>query len=74
MNAMPDGGTLSLSMEKLDGELIVGITDTGHGIPKDDIENIFDPFYTRACRLEKEQDSVFPFVIQFLSSIQAAFR
>jgi signal transduction histidine kinase len=48
MNAMPDGGTLSLVLDKSDSELLVGITDTGHGIPKDDIENIFDPFYTRA--------------------------
>ncbi|MBI5251801.1 MAG: PAS domain S-box protein [Desulfomonile tiedjei] len=48
MNAMPDGGTLSLFMHKSGEELFVSITDTGHGIPKDDIDNIFDPFYTRA--------------------------
>lgn len=48
MNAMPDGGTLTLSLARTDEELLVSITDTGHGIPKDDIENIFDPFYTRA--------------------------
>lgn len=48
MNAMPDGGTLTLSMARTDEELLVSMTDTGHGIPKDDIENIFDPFYTRA--------------------------
>jgi PAS domain S-box-containing protein len=48
MNAMPDGGALSVSVEKVDEELMVAITDTGSGIPKDDIENIFDPFYTLA--------------------------
>jgi len=48
MNAMPEGGALDLSIDEIDDKFIVGITDTGCGIPKDDIENIFDPFYTLA--------------------------
>ncbi|MGO9571167.1 MAG: ATP-binding protein [Desulfomonilaceae bacterium] len=48
MNAMPNGGALSVSADSTDEELTVGITDTGCGIRKEDIENIFDPFYTLA--------------------------
>lgn len=48
MNSMPDGGTLSVSAHSTDEELTVSITDTGCGIRKEDIENIFDPFYTLA--------------------------
>jgi signal transduction histidine kinase len=46
MNAMQDGGTLSISMERLAGEVAVGIADTGQGIPETEINKIFDPFYT----------------------------
>ena len=48
MNAMPDGGTLDLSVDEIEDKLVVNISDNGCGIPKDDIENIFDPFYTLA--------------------------
>jgi PAS domain S-box-containing protein len=46
MNAMQDGGTLSISMERLANEVAVGIADTGQGIPETEIDKIFDPFYT----------------------------
>lgn len=45
INAMPDGGTLTLSLERLPGEVFVHISDTGHGISREDIDKIFDPFY-----------------------------
>ncbi len=47
INAMPDGGTLSITAEKTVSEVLIRITDTGKGISKVDIENIFDPFFTR---------------------------
>jgi signal transduction histidine kinase len=46
--AMPDGGRISvrtaLSTDKKD--LTVAIADTGQGIAPEDIDRIFDPFYT----------------------------
>lgn len=46
INAMPDGGRLSISVEKTRREIIVRVTDTGFGISSSNINNIFDPFYT----------------------------
>ena len=43
---MPEGGTLSIALER-DGEFAcVRVADTGAGIPSDQIESIFEPFYT----------------------------
>lgn len=45
--AMGSGGSLELSAECLDGELIkLVVEDTGTGIPNEDLEKIFDPFFT----------------------------
>jgi signal transduction histidine kinase len=48
MYAMPNGGTLEVSAESLGGDLLVRVTDTGTGIPPEDLDKIFDPFYTKA--------------------------
>lgn len=46
IDAMPEGGTLTVrSMVKGD-DVIVEFEDTGMGIPKEDLPKIFDPFYT----------------------------
>jgi signal transduction histidine kinase len=48
VQAMPDGGEITIR-EQFDaeaGELLVTVTDTGHGIPREDLEKVFEPFYT----------------------------
>lgn len=47
IEAMKKGGEISLKTYLFDQEYImVSITDTGKGISKENIHNIFDPFYT----------------------------
>ena len=50
LQAMPDGGELEISTGRRMPEAAEGvgitITDTGTGIPKEDIHNIFQPFFT----------------------------
>ncbi|OPY03863.1 MAG: Sensor protein ZraS [Syntrophus sp. PtaB.Bin001] len=50
IEAMPDGGKLTLGARKVEKENNEGIEiivrDTGKGIAKEDIKNIFKPFYT----------------------------
>lgn len=45
--AMTNGGELKIRLfETPDDEISISIKDTGTGIPKEDIEKIFEPFYT----------------------------
>jgi PAS domain S-box-containing protein len=46
INAMPDGGVLSLTMERTDGRVMIRFADTGHGISRVEMDKVFDPFYT----------------------------
>ena len=50
IQAMPDGGELDLSTRRLISEVAEGvevtIRDTGVGIPKEEIADIFQPFFT----------------------------
>ena len=48
MNAMPKGGTVDIFAEQAAGEVMVRVTDSGMGISPEDIDKIFDPFFTRA--------------------------
>ena len=48
INAMPKGGHLSLSVETDRQQVSVGVADTGCGISKSDVGNIFDPFFTKS--------------------------
>ncbi len=46
--AMSQGGRVSIDCEyqELDGDLVISVSDTGGGISKDAITNIFNPFFT----------------------------
>ena len=46
LEAMPQGGTLSLNALREDRSLVITVKDTGCGIPKDQLTAIYDPFVT----------------------------
>jgi PAS domain S-box-containing protein len=51
LDAMPDGGKLDVSTRRgLDDQgneaVLISFADTGTGIPREEIQKIFDPFYT----------------------------
>ena len=46
IDAMPDGGRLTLSIRNDTTYTIIGVTDTGQGIEADMLERIFTPFVT----------------------------
>jgi len=46
IEAMPSSGKLVVQTKDVDGTLEICIQDTGAGIPKAELKNLFDPFYT----------------------------
>jgi signal transduction histidine kinase len=46
LDAMPDGGRLTLSAHVAEDEVCCAVRDTGCGIGREDLPNIFEPFFT----------------------------
>lgn len=46
MDAMPEGGSLRIVTGMKDSFIRLSISDTGTGIPEEDLENVFHPFFT----------------------------
>ncbi len=46
IDAMPDGGTLSVASFEEGGKVVIKIHDTGCGIPREHLSKVFDPFFT----------------------------
>lgn len=46
IHAMPQGGSLSLSVYDQDSSVMIKVQDSGAGIPSDIVARIFDPFFT----------------------------
>jgi PAS domain S-box-containing protein len=45
-DAMPDGGSLDISVKRDDGHVLMLFSDTGRGIDADVKDKVFDPFFT----------------------------
>jgi two-component system nitrogen regulation sensor histidine kinase NtrY len=46
MDAMPDGGKLTLSARSLDDRVEIRVADTGEGLTPEECERLFTPYYT----------------------------
>ena len=45
-DAMPEEGMFKAAIDKREARIVVVLTDTGHGMPSEVRERIFEPFYT----------------------------
>lgn len=46
IQAMPEGGRLTIAMERDDSHALVRFSDTGMGIPDDALDRVFEPYYS----------------------------
>ncbi len=50
VEASPAGGTVEVAVERAAGEMVVSVTDQGSGLPAEDPELLFQPFYSTKGR------------------------
>ena len=50
IEAMQNGGTLTITAENDKENTIIKISDTGHGIPQDKISQLFTPYFTTKAK------------------------
>jgi len=46
IQAMPDGGELKITTNQADRSVAVGFKDTGCGIPREDLDKVFEPLFS----------------------------
>ncbi|HEX9077992.1 MAG TPA: ATP-binding protein [Desulfuromonadaceae bacterium] len=50
LQAMPDGGTLRIAARPAGSDVVIEVSDTGHGIRPEDLPRVFEPFFTTKAR------------------------
>jgi two-component system sensor histidine kinase HydH len=50
IQAMPEGGTLTLAASKSNGNFLISVTDTGTGIAPENRTRIFEPYFTTKAK------------------------
>lgn len=50
LQAMPEGGTLTLEAKTSNGNILISVADTGSGIAPENLPRIFDPYFTTKAR------------------------
>lgn len=46
LDAMADGGRLTIAVERVGADVVVRLTDTGIGMPPEVMQRVFDPFFS----------------------------